>query len=139
LGQANWWPIPFPKDQVAASVNRKEVFVVEKEDEIVATFSLIWSDPKFWGSQPSPAGYLHKLAVSRAFAHQGIGEKILVWAEDYVSQSGRSFLRLDCQASNPFIVAYYQAHGFRKVRIVNIPLDGENLLFQLMEKKVGNE
>lgn len=136
LGVQSGWPVPFSEEQVTETIEEKEIFVVEKENQIVATFRLIWSDPMFWGTQPPIAGYLHKLEVSRAFAHQGIGRKILTWVEDLVSQEGRRYVRLDCIASNAYIVNYYKDEGFHPVKILSLNIDGNILTVQLMEKAV---
>lgn len=134
------WPIPFPKEQVASTINQKETWVVEniETERIVATFRLVWSDPIFWGPQPPVAGYLHKLAVGRAFAHQGIGPKIMDYVQGLVRQKGREYLRLDCIASNHFIMNYYKARGFRPVRVLNMNLDRKVHLVQMMEKSLIN-
>src|SRR5487761_440412 len=119
-GMDNWWPVPFPKDQIATSISLKETHVVEREDRLVATFRLIWTDPTFWGQQPPVAGYLHKFAVKRAFRHQKIGQRTLDSISNYVGQRGRYYVRLDCQATNRFIIRYYESLSFRKIRFVNI-------------------
>lgn len=136
------WPIPFPKEEVASIVDQGEAWVVEKggdgnnNQEIVATFRLVWSDPVFWGEQPPIAGYLHKLAVKRAFSHQGIGTRILELAQNQVTQNGRNYLRLDCVASNSYIVGYYKAHGFKPIKVVKIKLPAGVETIQLMEKQL---
>ena len=136
-GIVSWGPIPFPEEIVAETVERKETYVVEREDETVATFRLVWSDPTLWGVQPPVAGYLHKFAVGRRFAHQGIGPSILRWVEDQVAKNGRFFLRLDCQAHNESIITYYIEHGFKRVKIAHIILGGNVRNVQLLEKQVG--
>src|SRR5205823_916179 len=59
------------------------------------TITLRWEDPAFWGEQPPVAGYVHAIAVRRAFA--GLGPKMLEWAEEQVRGSGRGLVRLDCR------------------------------------------
>jgi ribosomal protein S18 acetylase RimI-like enzyme len=136
MGMGKMWPIPFPEDQVASTIDKNETWVVERvgTEQIAATFRLVWSDPIFWGSQPPVAGYLHKLAVRRAFAHQDMGTRIVEFAEEQVRQRGREYLRLDCMASNSFIVSYYQARGFRPVKLLVMNICGEVQGIKLMEK-----
>lgn len=133
----NWWPVPFPKEQIPTSINRKETHVVEREDRIVATFRLIWSDPTFRGS--NPCGRLpSQVRSQKSFRHQKIGQRALDFISNYVGQRGRYYVRLDCQATNRFIVRYYESLGFRKIRIVNISHAGKPRTFQLMEKKLND-
>ena len=106
------WPLPFPHDQIAAAIERGEVYVAELDGDVVATVTLLWDDPTYWGERPADAGYVHKLAVRRACAGQRIGNAIVAWADETAAAQGRRFLRLDCLSDNPGIRAYYENLGF---------------------------
>lgn len=136
IGGPPTWPRPFPPGILLPSIARGELFLVESgANETMGTVTLQWEDPTFWGEQPPDAGYVHRLAVRRAFAGQGIGNRILGWAEDEVRAARRKFLRLDCAADNPRIRAYYEALGFRFISEVLPP----HLAFRcvLYEKNVA--
>ena len=102
------WPLPFPREQLAAAIERGEVYVAELDGEPVATVTLLWDDPQYWGDRPPDAAYVHKLAVRRACAGQRIGSAIVEWADATAARAGRGFLRLDCLRENPGIRAYYE-------------------------------
>ena len=102
------WPLPFPRDELGAAIERGEVYVAELNGEAVATVTLLWDDPTYWGERPPDAAYVHKLAVSRACAGQRIGRAIVEWADATAAAEGRRFLRLDCLRDNPGIRAYYE-------------------------------
>ena len=106
------WPLPFPRDELEAAVERGEVYVAEVDREVVATVTLLWDDPMYWGDQPPDAAYVHKLAVRRACAGWQIGSAIVEWADMTAAAAGRAFLRLDCLADNPGIRSYYEQLGF---------------------------
>ena len=106
------WPLPFPRDELEAAVERGEVYVAEVDREVVATVTLLWDDPMYWGDQPPDAAYVHKLAVRRACAGRRIGSAIVEWADMTAAAAGRAFLRLDCLADNPGIRSYYEQLGF---------------------------
>ena len=108
------WPLPFPRDALAAAIARAEVYVVEDEGDAVATVTLLRDDPLYWGERPPDAVYVHKLAVRRACAGQRIGSAIVEWADATAAAAGREFLRLDCLRDNPGIRAYYEALGFEQ-------------------------
>ena len=114
VGQRGYeqWPLPFPRDEVAAAIERGEVYVAELDGDAVATMTLLWDDPMYWGERPPEAAYVHKLAVSRACAGQRIGQALVEWADKTAAGEGRSFLRLDCLRDNPGIRAYYERLGF---------------------------
>jgi len=106
------WPLPFPRDELEAAVERGEVYVAEVDREVVATVTLLWDDPTYWGARPADAAYVHKLAVRRACAGRRIGSAIVEWADMTAAAAGRAFLRLDCLADNPGIRSYYEQLGF---------------------------
>jgi GNAT superfamily N-acetyltransferase len=106
------WPLPFPHDEIAAAIERGEVYVAELDGDAVATVTLLWEDPRYWGERPPDAAYVHKLAVSRACAGRRIGNQIVEWADATAAANGRRFLRLDCLQENPGIRTYYENLGF---------------------------
>jgi predicted N-acetyltransferase YhbS len=114
VGQRGYeqWPLPFPREEIAAAIERGEVYVAELDGDVAATVTLLWDDPLYWGKRPADAAYVHKLAVSRACAGQRIGQAIVEWADATAADAGREFLRLDCLRDNAGIGAYYKRLGF---------------------------
>jgi GNAT superfamily N-acetyltransferase len=114
VGQRGYeqWPLPFPRKEIAAAIERGEVYVAELDGDVAATVTLLWDDPMYWGERPADAAYVHKLAVSRACAGQRIGQAIVEWADKTAADAGRGFLRLDCIRDNSGIRAYYERLGF---------------------------
>jgi len=108
------WPDPFPRDRAAALLERGSFYLALLDGQPVAAFALLWSDPAFWGEQPPNAGYVHAVAVRRAYAGRGIGERLLEWAEGQTAAAGRVYLRLDCMSNNEVLRAYYERLGFEQ-------------------------
>jgi len=106
------WPLPFPRADIEAAIERGEVYLAELDGDAVATVTLLWDDPTYWGDRPADAAYVHKLAVTRACAGQRIGQAIVEWADATAAGSGCDYLRLDCLRDNPAIRAYYERLGF---------------------------
>jgi GNAT superfamily N-acetyltransferase len=126
------WPLPFPPEQIAAAIERGEVYVAELAGEPVATVTLLWDDPMYWGERPPDAAYVHKLAVRRACAGRRIGSAIVEWADATAAAAGREFLRLDCLGDNPGIRTYYEQLGFEHRG--DLVLDGRNM--SIYERRV---
>ena len=114
VGQRGYeqWPLPFPREELAGAIERGQVYLAEVDGDPVATVTLLWDDPLYWGERPPDAAYVHKLAVSRACAGQRIGQAIVEWADATAAAAGRDYLRLDCLRDNPGIRAYYERLGF---------------------------
>ena len=131
------WPIPFPEGDVRGAIERGETHVLEREGRIAATVNLTWADPRFWGPRPPDAGYVHKLAVRRAWAHQCIGSEVLDWVAERTRAEGRAFVRLDCPASNARLIRFYTSRGFRYVRDLTAGPTDLVRVYALLEQTLG--
>jgi GNAT superfamily N-acetyltransferase len=128
------WPFPYPRDELAAAVDRGEVYLAELDGEAVGTVSILADDPVYWGERPPDAHYVHKLAVRRHRAGRGIGAAIIEWADNGAAAAGRTFLRLDCLRDDPGIRAYYERLGFEHCGDFDDQARG--LLLSLYERRV---
>lgn len=73
-------------------------------------------DRELWGEQGhEPYVYLHRLAVSRAYAGSGLGRAILRWAREQAVHPGKKAIRLDCIAGNPKLEALYASAGYSRL------------------------
>lgn len=98
--------------RVAAALQRGELFVVRAAGRDIGTVCMQWDDERYWGAQPSVAGYLHGLAVKDGYRGSGAGGRVIDWAAGHVAANGRRFLRLDCAAGNTALCRYYEGQGF---------------------------
>lgn len=119
------WQVPFPLAVVRRSIQEGETFTLFRDGALDGTLALSWEDPLFWGDRPPDAGYVHRLAVRRAAAGQGLGASLLAWASARVAARGRRWLRLDCAATNRELRRYYRALGFELVEVATIELPVE--------------
>lgn len=105
---------PFPLAEIyAGRIARHEVFVVRLGGASVAMVTVLHEDADMWPDEPAgSAAYVHGLMVRPRFAGRGIGAGLLAWAGREAAAAGRSWLRLDCQADNPGLRAYYERLGF---------------------------
>jgi protein-tyrosine phosphatase len=94
-------------------LERGEFYLARVDGEAVGTVALLWQDAAFWGERPPDAGYVHALAVRRAHAGDGLGAKLLDWAEQQAAGAEREYLRLDCPAENVELRGYYEARAAR--------------------------
>ncbi len=109
------WPLPFPREVVAAGVEHRDLYVAELDESdppIVAAMSLQWSDERFWGAQPDDAGSVYRLVVRRDHLGTGLGAALIDWAAQRVRAAGRTRLRLDCSADNLPLGSFYERLGF---------------------------
>jgi len=115
LGITQWFPALFKEHlypRISGDVAAGEVYLAKIDDEPIGTLTLQWSDEETWGRQPRAAGYVHRLAVRRAWAGRKIGVRMLDWAGEQCVARGVPFLRLDTMSANRKLCAYYEALGF---------------------------
>src|SRR6267378_85095 len=122
--ETQWLPGPAFRQTIRDNIDRGEVYVVKNAKGTVGTVGTItlqWKDKKFWGDLPPDAGYIHKLAVTRSHAGQHLGLRLPDWAQAKARAEGKTYLRLDCLASNKTIREYYEKAGFVHVRDILAP------------------
>ncbi|MFF4773443.1 GNAT family N-acetyltransferase [Microtetraspora fusca] len=128
------WPADgFPASRIEPLIEVGAMFVLDDGRGTAATVALDGhADPEFWGrdDRPDTARYVHKLAVSRAYAGKGLGEALLDWAGLRAAADGRRWLRLDCSKDNLRLQRYYAELGFRHVRTVDLAHRASGALFE---------
>jgi ribosomal protein S18 acetylase RimI-like enzyme len=133
-GIEGWKPGSFSRRRIADRIGRGEMYLARLAGEKpFGTFALQWSDEEVWGDVPDDAGYVHGLAIRRAFAGEGLGRELLRWAEERTALSGKKCLRLDCIAENRGLNEYYERAGFYRRRRARV----WGLEVSLYEKRVG--
>jgi ribosomal protein S18 acetylase RimI-like enzyme len=111
------WESPAPPsvaEQFRGFIARGLVYLARDSasGEVVATFRIAWADDGLWQDDGAAAGYLYALAVRPAHIGQGIGVEIVEWLKELFRERGRTWLRLDCIASNRRLRGWYEALGF---------------------------
>lgn len=114
-GIRQWEPGEVGVEQVRAQAEAGEWFVHRPDDEIHGALRLLWSDPEVWGERTNDAAYIHGLVIDRRFAGDGLGGRLLDWAEQRARDAGRSVVRLDCVETNLRLRRYYRDRGFAEV------------------------
>jgi GNAT superfamily N-acetyltransferase len=84
-------------------------------DVLVAALRLLWSDEQVWQEQNTYAAYVHGLMVARTGDVQGLGGRLLAWAEQQARAGAAPALRLDCVESNTALRTHYRGLGFHEV------------------------
>jgi GNAT superfamily N-acetyltransferase len=117
---------------IQEAVERKEVYLVTKEDAILGTFAL-WDnqtpwDIDLWGEEESRKYlYLHRIALESNQHGKNRGKLLLEGAQSIARKSEIRGIRLDCIASNPNLNEFYQANGFDYVKTIHAYNNGEGL------------
>lgn len=105
---------------IAADVSAGSMYVAvvsdgeDGGDTVVGTVRFQLEDREFWPDLPPPheSAFVHRLAVRRAFAKQGVSTSLLAWSASHARAAGRRDLRLDCDAARIRLRAVYERFGF---------------------------
>jgi GNAT superfamily N-acetyltransferase len=100
---------------VGAEVDAGMFVVAEVDGRAAGAMRFQLEDRLFWPDLEGSAdsAFVHRLAVRRTFAGQGISTVLLQWAVDRARQLDRKYLRLDCDAERTRLRALYERFGFR--------------------------
>jgi GNAT superfamily N-acetyltransferase len=113
-GRLMWRNDELSHSHIAADVEAGLFFVAECDGEPAGTVKFQLEDTLFWPDvPPAQSAFAHRLAVKRRFAGGEVSSALLRWAVLRTRAHGRSFLRLDCEASRPWLRAFYERFGFR--------------------------
>lgn len=91
--------------------------------------SLLWND---WAGEPA---CIHRLAVHPSYQGQGIGKRLLQFAEQYAQQAGGTSIRLDVYAGNPSAVGMYRRAGYVEIGRIRFPM--RKVPYLCFEKLLG--
>lgn len=112
-GTPMWKANELSEKQVVADVDAGLFFIGEFQGESACVVKFQLEDNLFWPDIPQQdSAFIHRLAIRRRFAGGEVSRALLRWAAHRAHSIGRSFLRLDCEASRPKLRAIYEHFGF---------------------------
>jgi ribosomal protein S18 acetylase RimI-like enzyme len=135
-GIRQWRRGEVPHSRLQMAIRDGGVYVVELENQVVASMTLQWQDPLIWGHSPETAGYIHMLVVDREGAGHGVGRHLLEWTEEKIRLHGPRLARLDVVRTNTALPSYDEGGGYRLVGYQDFPeIDWANVT-ALYEKQL---
>jgi len=133
-GVDQWAPGEFPASWLEVTTSGPGVYLLRHGSDVAGTVTIAWHDPLVWDDDLVVAGYIANLIVARVFARQGLGRRLLQWAEDRIVESGRGLVRLDCPAENLALRAQFESAGYYPVEVRQVPDRTGTRLAALYEK-----
>jgi GNAT superfamily N-acetyltransferase len=113
-GTTMWVEGELEEPRVRAEAEAGLFVVADVDGQVVGAIRFQLEDRLFWPDlDGSDSAFVHRLAVHRANAGQGISTALLQWAADRARSLGKRYLRLDCDAERDRLRALYEGFGFR--------------------------
>lgn len=133
------WNAEYPNiETMMKDIESEHLFVMKNNDEYYGIVTLNEEQEKEYSSvnwqYEGKILVVHRLAINPIYQSQGIGKKIMEFAEMYGKDNAYDAIRLDTYSGNPKAVAFYQHLNFEKVGQVFFPM--RELPFYCYEKKM---
>lgn len=103
----NFWAAAITLKETEWILSHAETYVLEAAGELKGTITL-WRD-----------GSLGLLGVDPAVAGKGYGARLLAYAEERAREKGWSKIQLDTPVTHPWLPAFYERHGYRRINVVH--------------------
>ncbi|WP_028552398.1 GNAT family N-acetyltransferase [Paenibacillus sp. UNC451MF] len=115
-GVEMWSEGQFTVENMLRKHSLQEMYMGYINQEAAATMILQEEDTVLWPDlEKNDSLFLHKLAVRRKYAKQGLAEEMVNWAKTQAKSLGKAYVRLDCAADRPKLCHFYENQGFKKV------------------------
>ena len=136
VGSPAWDDAATSATFVSQLIVHGECVVASVNNELVGAMALQWRDEVFWADRDDDAaGYLHRIAVRRAFGGGRITVPLVAYAARETMKRGRNVLRLDC-APLPRLMAVYVRLGFKHVDFCALPKLGPGYRVARFERRL---
>jgi GNAT superfamily N-acetyltransferase len=113
-GTIMWVEGELEEPRVRAEADAGMFVLAEVDGRVAGAMRVQLEDRLFWPDlDGADSAFVHRLAVRRAFAGQGISTMLIQWAVDRARDLGKTYLRLDCDAERIRLRALYERFGFR--------------------------
>lgn len=126
------WNEHYPSQQAFENdIDRKELFVFEKEEKIVGgiVISTLMDQeyvPVAWLSENGKNIYIHRLFVHPDFQGQGLAQQLMDFAEEFAKGNGFVSIRLDTFSQNKRNQRFYETRGYTRLGNVFFPKQSEH-------------
>ncbi|MFF0077396.1 GNAT family N-acetyltransferase [Streptomyces sp. NPDC005494] len=115
------WSRPYPADRLLATIEAGTVFMLRDGKRTAGTITLTpEAEEGLWAPEElrEASIFVNKLTVSRDYAGEDLGGRLLDWAGDRAYRASAKWLRLDAWTNNTALQRYYLKHDFEHVRTV---------------------
>ena len=125
------WNEHYPDRQSFVNdINNSELYVYCIQDMVIGCVSICaFMDEVYskvsWKTDGKNSVYIHRLAVDPKHQQQGIGSKLMDFAENESKLSGVESIRLDTFSQNIVNQNFYEKRGYVKLDDIYFPLQSE--------------
>lgn len=137
----NQWQDGYPDEEaILNDIAHKQGYLFVKNGTIIAYVAICFEADPFYASidgkwlSNQPYVVVHRLAVSDAYAHQGVAKHILQHASKLALKREYNAFRIDTHYANHYMRNLIRAHGFILCGLVQVR-DGQRLAYEKILKE----
>lgn len=113
-GQELWQLDTLTADNLFDDYTKGNCYVMYADGVPAATFILQWKDPLYYPDVPDNTdGFIHKVAIRRKFAGQGLFAPMLEFCRKQCLQRNIHQIQLETDATRPSLMRFYEKYGFQ--------------------------
>ena len=135
------WDYTYPNDRVIMEdLIAQTYFVAIENNVIIGGINIDLDQDKTyldinWEDTSNSFLVVHRLAVKEKFWKKRIGKKLMIFAENRVTEKGLKSIRLDTYSGNPKAMEFYRRLGYRELGSINLkPNKNEYYCFEKIIK-----
>jgi GNAT superfamily N-acetyltransferase len=114
LGVVMWDEGELDPDRVAREAAEGQFFIAEIAGDPAGAVRFQLEDRLFWPDlEGTDSAFIHRLVVRRRYKGLGVSIALMQWAVSHARSLGKSYLRLDTDASRPKLRELYERFGFQ--------------------------
>jgi len=130
-GQEMWELNTLTTDNLIDDYTKGNCYVLYANETPAATFILQWKDPLYYADVPhNTAGFIHKVAIRRAFAGQNLFLSMLDFCQTECLKRGIHEIQLETDSTRPALMRFYERNGFLPTYQKSIHEFGQTFLCQ---------
>ncbi len=112
-GEKLWEAEELSPEKIGTEVASGMFWLAKIEGEIAGCVRFQTEDKDYWNDVPhSDSAFVHRVAVKRKFAGNGVAAAMLDWAKIRAKSLGKTYLRLDC-GKREKLCRFYESQGFK--------------------------
>ena len=114
------WDNTYPNHLIISEdIKNKSYYILLIDNKIIGGINIDKIQDKTyldieWEDKDNKFLVVHRLAVCKEFWKEGIGKKLMFFAESLVKEKKLNSIRLDTYNSNPIAINFYLKLGYRK-------------------------
>jgi GNAT superfamily N-acetyltransferase len=114
LGVVMWEEGELVPGRVDREIAAGQFFIAEIDGDPAGAVRFQLEDRLFWPDlEGDDSAFIHRLVVRRRFKGHGVSTALMQWAVERAKSIGKSYLRLDTDASRPKLRELYERFGFQ--------------------------